>query len=486
MSTDATHDIIIIGAGVGGLCAAIRLRSAGHRVTVIERRHTVGGKLNTYERDGFRFDTGPSLLTLPGWFDEVFALAGTRLRDEVDLVELDPAYRYTWTDGSTLVLPAGRDAAVEAVEAFSPGEGRAFAAFADRAATIWSVAERTFFAGPMTNPLDLARRMKRPGDLVAIDAISTLASRARHTFRDPRLRQWAGRYATYSGSSPFRAPATLGCIPHLELALGCWHITGGLGSLATALALVAESVGVDIVTNHDVSRVEVSDDAVRSVVCADGTRHSADVVIANVDAEHLYADLLPSPKQLTRVRRATPSGSGYVVLAGVAGATEDLCHHNLWFSRSYEQEYGDLHAGRPAAEPTLYACVSSRTDPAAAPVGHENWFVLVNAPADGGAMPGYDTTIALALRDRVGLTDERILFTETISPADIAERYRATHGSIYGTSSDGRRAAFLRPANRGPCRGLYLVGGSSHPGGGLPLVAASARIVADLVRDDLT
>jgi phytoene desaturase len=478
-------DVVVVGGGVGGLCAAIRLQAVGHRVTLLERNEAVGGKLAVRERGGFTFDIGPSLLTMPRWFDEVFRLAGTSITDELDLVRLNPQFRYSWPDGSTLTIPDGVDAAADAVEQFAPGEGAAFRRFLSQAQTIWHVSERTFFTGPMESPLALMRRMRSPRDLVAIDALRTLAARASSTFRDPRLVQWVGRYATYSGSSPFRAPATLGCIPHLELAHGAWYPRGGLGMLRDALVRAASAIGVCVRTGADVAAITQHEQRVTGVRLTDGAQLAASIVVANVDAEHLYADLSPDATRLTRVRRAQPSGSGFIVLLGMRGTTPHLAHHNVWFSPSYRDEYRDLHAGRVARVPTLYACVSSVTDPTQAPAGHENWFVLVNTPPDAGHLPGYDRTVLERVGSVTGLAADRIAFSEVITPADIESRYRARHGSIYGTSSDGRRAAFARPGNRGPIEGLYLVGGTSHPGGGLPLVAASARIVANLIADDV-
>jgi phytoene desaturase len=477
-------DAVVVGGGVGGLCAAIRLRAAGHRVTLLERNDVVGGKLAVLERDGFTFDVGPSLLTMPQWFDEVFHLSGTSIADALDLVRLDPQFRYSWTDGSSLTMPDGVDAATDAVEQFAPGEGAAFRQFLLRARTIWDVSERTFFAGPMESPLALMRRMRSPRDLVDIDAIRTLAARASSTFRDPRLVQWVSRYASYSGSSPFRAPATLGCIPHIELAHGAWYPRGGLGMLRDALVRAAESIGVEIRTGADVAAITQHDRRVTGVRLSDNAEIATSIVVANVDAEHLYADLSPDAARLRRVQRAQPSGSGFIVMVGVRGVTPNLAHHNVWFSPSYRDEYHDLHAGRAPATPTLYACVSSITDPTQAPDGHENWFVLVNTPPDVGHLIGYDETVLERVAVATGLAADRIVFTDVVTPADIESRYRVRHGSIYGTSSDGRRAAFARPGNRGPIKGLYLVGGTSHPGGGLPLVAASARIVANLIAED--
>ncbi len=485
-------DVVVVGGGVGGLCTAIRCAAAGHQVTVLERNEIVGGKLGVHRRDGFSFDTGPSLLTLPHVFDEVLHLAGTTLAAELDLVRLDPQVRYHWPDGAVLDAsddPAGTEAAFER---FALGAGARWRAFDDRARSIWTVAERTFLAGAMDSPRQLLSRLRSPRDLFAIDPLRTLQRAAAADFDDVRLQQWAGRYATYSGSSPYRAPATLSCIEHVESAYGAWYPMGGLGRLRDALVAAAERVGVVLRTGAEVVTIEADDRQVRGVrLAGESAVLAADVVVANVDAVHLYRDLLPDRRVLRRVRRARPSGSGFVVLAGVRGRTDvagGLAHHNVWFSPSYRREYDALDAGRPSDDPTIYACVSSMTDGSQAPTGDENWFVLVNTPPGGSwhdaATADYCDLVLRRLAERGVDLRARLAFTDTITPADLASRYRAEGGSIYGTSSDGRRAAFVRPGNRGPRRGLYLVGGSSHPGGGLPLVAISGRIVAELVAED--
>jgi phytoene desaturase len=477
--------VVVIGGGIGGLAAAIRLRAAGMDVTLLERNDVVGGKVAVLRHDGYTFDVGPSLVTLPHLLDDVMRCAGTTLADEVELTRLDPQFRYHWPDGSSLTVPDAVDARVAAFEAMSPGAGDAWRRFDDHGRRIWDVSERTFLAGPMTNPVSLVRRMRSPRDLVAIDARRTLDAAAGAFFDDPRLRQWAGRYATYSGSSPFRAPATLACIPHVEARHGCWHPAGGVGAVRDAFERVARRLGVDVRTGAEVDHVEATGSAVTSVRLADGTTLRTDTVVANVDAEHLYADLLPDARALARVRRADRSTSGFVVCVAARGTTRDLTHHTVWFSGDARAEFEALGAGRLAPEPTVYACVSSVTDATQAPAGCENWFLLVNTP------PGVDVdrdAYAGVVLDRLSAAGidlrPRAEHVSTLTPTDIAERSRAPGGAIYGTSSNGRRAAFVRPANRGARRGLYLVGGSSHPGGGIPLVVTSARIVADLVLRD--
>ncbi len=487
---DRGRRVVVVGGGVGGLACAIRLRAAGHDVALFERNDVVGGKLTSLERDGFTFDLGPSLLTLPHLFDELFQLAGTSLDEELDLQRLDPQFNYHWRDGSSLVVHDDRDRTAAAFDEFAPGAGAQWLRFDTKGARIWEVSQRTFFAGPMSNPLALARRMRSPRDLFTIDPLRSLHRAADACFDDHRLVQWAGRYATYSGSSPYEAPATLTCIPHIEAEYGCWYPTGGLGALRDALARVAGQIGVRINTNREVREILVSGDRVIGVLITrrsdDSLREiEADVVVANVDAEHLYRDLVPDDIALRNVERAERSTSGFVVCAGVRGTTPGIGHHNIWFSDGYEREFGQLVTGQLADDPTIYGCVSSVTDPSQAPPGHENWYLLVNAPA-GVSVDG-DAYATLVL-DRLAAAGvdlrERLLFLETMTPANIAERFRSPGGAIYGTSSNGRRAAFLRPGNRGARTGLYLVGGSSHPGGGLPLVTTSARIVADMVDQD--
>jgi phytoene desaturase len=477
--------VVIVGGGVGGLTAAIRLRAAGHTVTIFERNDVAGGKLATFERDGFTFDIGPSLLTLPHVFDEVLALAGTSLEAELDLVRLDPQFRYHWRNGGQLTVHDDADATAAAFDTFAPGSGDAWRGFNEHGRKIWEVAERTFFAGPMDNPVALLKRMQSPKDLATIDALRTLNDAARATFDSPELQQWANRYATYSGSSPVPASATLACIPHIEAEYGCWYPMGGLGALRAALVRVAIEQGVTIKTACDVAQITTQGQVVTGVKLADGTTTAADIVIANVDAEHLYGDLVDDERALKQVRKAGRSTSGFALCIGVSETTEGLGHHNIWFSDNYAQEFRELDGGQLATDPTIYGCVSSVTDSSQAPANSENWFLLVNTPpgADIDAPAYRDLVLERLAAHGVDLRD-RMQFCARLTPADIESFYRSPGGAIYGTASNGKQAAFARPANRGTKGGLYLVGGSSHPGGGLPLVATSAKIVCEMIAQD--
>jgi phytoene desaturase len=493
-------DVVVVGAGVGGLAAAIRLAAAGHEVVVLERLDGVGGKLAERSAAGFTWETGPSLLTMPEVFVDVAASAGQDLRDHIELVRLDPVCRYRFADGSGFDHRASLDDAAEAAEALSPGGGAEWRRFMAHAASVWGVAERTFFAGPMSSPRQLLRRMRSPRDLLAIDPLRTLHRRAQASFTDPRLVQYVDRYATYSGSSPFAAPATLSCIAHIEQDGGAWYVRGGLARLAGALRTIAEGAGATIRTGCDVASVTRSGDRATGVVLADGEHIRADAVVADADALHLYRDLLPHGRALRRAEAAPRSSSGFALLLGVEGRTDGLAHHNVSFSADQAAEFTALFDRHdPIVDPTVYVAASSVTDPTQAPAGCENWFVLVNAPsfstnhpsdADAhlveNAWAGYGDHLLEVMARRGWDLSGRIVHREEIRPVDIARRYRTPGGAIYGTSSNGPMAAFLRPGNRGPLDGLYLCGGSSHPGGGLPLVAISGRIAAELCAADLS
>ncbi|MGH8884593.1 MAG: phytoene desaturase family protein [Egibacteraceae bacterium] len=482
--------IVVIGAGVGGLAAAARLAAAGHDVTVCEQAERVGGKLGLLERDGFRFDTGPSLLTMPHVLAEVFAATGDPLEQVLDVQPVEPIAHYRFADGTELdtsadprVMEANLDAAL------GPGTGADWARLMARAERIWQAVREPFLESPLGGPAALLRLSTRVNDLVAVAPLRTLRGLGRTELRDERLRMLLDRYATYAGSDPRHAPAALATVPYVEQAFGAWYVRGGLYRIAEALSDRAEERGAKVRTCADVARVEVSGDRVAGVRLTTGERLAADAVVANTDAAHLYTDLLPSAERARRrLARTTPSLSGFVVLLGVRGRTPGLAHHTVLFPADYDAEFDAIFGPRPqpVPDPTLYVAVPG--DPAVAPPGHEAWFVLVNAPGDQAGVSWTAETSAryadhlldlLAARG-LDLTG-RVCFREIRSPADLARRTRAVGGAIYGTSSNGPRAAFLRPPNRGPVQGLFLVGGSSHPGGGLPLVLLSARIVADLI-----
>jgi phytoene desaturase len=483
--------VVVIGAGVGGLGAALRLVAAGCEVLVLEAADEIGGKLGIAASDGHVFDTGPSLLTMTFALEETFAAAGEDVADRLDLLPVQPLCRYRWHDGSTLDAHADAERMGAAIDALEPGGGERWQRLLAQGRRTWDISLPLFLSAPRGSPLDLARRSGRPIDPRDILAHTTLARYAAGAFRDPRLRQLVERYATYSGADPARAPATLAVIPYAESAYGAWHPRGGMHRIATALRDAIVERGGEVRTGARVTRILQEGGRAVGVALADGTTEPADAVVANADAAAVYGDLLDAPAEARRLAAAPASLSGFVLMLGVEGRTPDLAHHNIWFPRDYRAEFADVFDDpQPPNDPTIYLCNPAATDPSCAPDGCESWFVLVNAPRHGPvdwdrAGERYQERILDRL-DALGLDARRrarVVLRQT--PADLERRTGAPGGAIYGTASMGPRAAFLRPRNASPVlQRLYLASGSAHPGGGLPLVLLSGAIAADLVRRD--
>ena len=482
--------IVVIGAGMGGMSAAARLAVKGHDVTIAEQGSTYGGKLARYERDGFVFDTGPSLFTLPAVYRDLFLKTGGALEDSVDLQPLDTAFGYRFPDGSSLDVPGVDPGRIARAMGDQLGGSAAedWRGLMERAAEVWRITRGPFIQSPLAGASTLLRLATDPREVKAVAPFRSLRDLGRRHLRDPRQVMLLDRYATYQGSDPRRAPAALMTVPYVEQAFGAWHLGGGVATLADALAARCAERGVAMRFGADVARVRTSSSGVTGVALADGEFLPADIIVANCDATRLYADLVDDDRgraALRRVRRATPSLSGFVLLLAVRGRTEGLRHHNVWFPADYDAEFDDVFGGRPVRDPTVYVCVPD--DPRMRPDDeHESWFVLVNAPSVGhvdwnAIRESYADHVLEVMARRGHDIRDRIMWREVQTPADLDARVRAPGGAIYGTSSNGVRAAFLRPANVSPVPGLFLVGGSSHPGGGLPLVGISAEIVAEAI-----
>jgi phytoene desaturase len=501
--------VVVVGAGMAGLATAARLATLGHDVVICEQSSTWGGKLGTLRREGFTFDTGPSLLTLPAVYRDLFVKTGKPLEDSVELVQVDPVTRYRFPaveghDVTWLDLPnASRPRLHRALdETLGAGAGADWDRFLDRAHAIWQVTRGPILESPHAGGRDLLRLARRTSDVRTVAPWQTLRGLGRSYLGDPRLRMFLDRYATYTGSDPRRAPAALSVVPYVEQTFGAWYVPGGLRRLGEAVLERAELRGARLRTGAAVAEVVVEAGRATGVRLADGEPLGADVVIANADAAHLYDDLLPHSVAGTarrRLHRATPSLSGFVLLLALRGRTPGLAHHTVLFPDDqavYDEEFDSVfgsrgHEARPVDDPTVY--VSAPDDPALRPDDdHEGLFVLVNAARHGHGPDSLDWDapgLATSYADRVldvmaerGLdVRDRVLWREVRTPADLERATRSPGGAIYGTSSNGARAAFLRPANASPVAGLFLVGGSAHPGGGLPLVGLSAAIVAGLV-----
>ncbi len=496
-------EVVVIGAGVGGLAAAIRAASLGHHVRVIECLERVGGKLNLLELDGFRFDTGPSLVTLPWVFEELFAAAGEKLKNYLELVRLEPVCRYQFADGTGFDAFADLPRMMDSLEAFSLGAGEDFNAFFGHAARAWRGSRKPFLESAIASPWDFVKNGVPWMDLTALLPIPNLHGLAKRYFRDPRMQQFIGRYATYTGSSPYLAPGTLSTVLYSEYAYGAWYVKGGLYQIGVALEKLARKLGVQFEFGVGVSKILLEDATdvvmpdrkrfeVEGVQLEDGRKLLADAVICNADAAHLYTDLLEKDFD-PRHKKLEPSLSGFVMLLGLEGQTPNLGHHNIFFSKNYPLEFKQIFEDLQAVtDPTIYVTISSKSDPSQAPKGMENWFVLVNAPPTGRVnwqeyAEGYSNLILEKLAGYGVDIRERIRVKQIMTPSDLETRYRAFRGGIYGTSSNSINSAFLRPQNRSKkLRGLYLASGSAHPGGGLPLVMLSGKLAVEMMTEDFT
>ncbi|MBZ0295232.1 MAG: phytoene desaturase, partial [Anaerolineae bacterium] len=370
--------VVVIGGGIGGLSAAIRLAAAGQSVTLLEQNSTVGGKMSQVCADGFRWDTGPSVITMRPVLEDLFAAAGRKLEDYLTLLPMEPLTRYFYPDG--VVLDASRDLSKMAaqIEALDGRDVEGYLAYLAYAARLHRITGPVFIYDQPPTLRSFAR--VSPLDALKVDAWRTMDGAIKSFVRSPHLRQLLGRFATYVGASPYRAPATLNVIAHVEMTGGVWYPQGGVYRIAEALARLARELGVDIRTGCPVRQINTDAHArVQGVTLADGTTMSAQAVIANVDVATVYERLLPGLSPRPEVE---PSCSGFIMLLGIEGQHPQLAHHNIFFSSDYPAEFKAIfEQGKPPDEPTIYIAITSKSDPHDAPPGCENWFVLVNAPA---------------------------------------------------------------------------------------------------------
>lgn len=495
-------DVLVIGAGIGGLSAAIRLAAQGRGVLVLERNPSVGGKMAEVREGGFRWDTGPSVVTMRPVLEDLFAAAGRRLEDYLDLVPVEPLTRYFYPDGARLDLCRDLPRTLEGIARFERRDVEGYLAFLAEAARLERISAPVFTHGPPPSLASLGRLPLAEALRAAPFALQTLDALIRRRVRSPELRQVLGRFATYVGSSPYRASAMLTVIAHVELSAGAWYPRGGVHAIARALEQLAGEVGVEVRTGVEVVSIACSQKTrsgrrpkfkASGVVLADGTRLPAVVVIANADVATVYERLLPPERpfrrRLARLERKEPSCSGFALLLGVEGQHPALAHHNVFFSADYPGEFEQIfRRGLPPDDPTIYLAITSRTDAGHAPPGCENWSVLVNVPAADNRFDWarrsdeYAGLVLERLAERGFEVRDRLRVRKVIAPPDLERMSGARRGALYGVSFNGLLAAFKRPGNRCPeVDGLYFVGGTTHPGGGVPLVILSGRLVAGMV-----
>jgi 1-hydroxycarotenoid 3,4-desaturase len=486
------HRVVVIGAGIGGLVAALDLAVAGCAVTVLERQPEPGGKMRCLLVGGTPIDAGPTVFTMRWVFEEVFANAGACLADHVGLRPANILARHAWDGGGRLDLFADLQASAAAIGAFAgAAEAAGFLAFSQASRRIYDTLEKPFLRGTRPTPLSLVRSAGI-ADMLAISPFDTLMRALGRHFSDPRLRQLFGRYATYCGSSPYLAPATLMLVAHVERD-GVWLVDGGMHALARALASLAAAHGVQFHYQADVDRIELAAGRVQAAVVRNGARFPADAIVLNADPAALPAGCFGAAVAgAVRLAPATRSLSAVTWALRAHASGFPLSRHNVFFSADYAAEFADLFDRRnlPRA-PTVYLCAQDRADDGPSPSGDERLLCLVNAPATGDTHQFSPAEIdacadrSFSLLARCGLHVRRMPGASvTTAPHQFNALFPATGGALYGPAVHGPMATFRRPGSRTKLPGLYLAGGGTHPGAGVPMAALSGRLAAASVIAD--
>ena len=484
--------VVVIGAGMGGLASAIRLAVAGARVTLLEMSGTPGGKMRAVDSAAGPVDAGPTVLTMRHQFDALFALAGQRLEDHVGVFPEPILARHWWLDGKTLDLFDNTEASIEAIrDAFGTTEADAFRAFDRDARKLFGVFEHPMMETPApTLPGMAGVVMRRPSVLTAMAPHLSLASALKRRFSSPHLRQLFGRYATYVGGTPRGAPAILQLIWQAE-ASGVWRVEGGMHNLARALADLASSLGVRIHYDAKVTRIERQNGRAQAAHTADGQKHTGEAILFNGDPRALEIGLLGDGVS----HAVDPSGttprslSARVWSFAATPAGADLIHHNVFFGKDPDEEFGPIKSGQPPTDPTLYICAQDRGAHMPPPDGLERFEIIENAAPTDRMEEKEKNACRTRVFDRLahyGLTfTPRPLETALTTPSEFNALFPGSLGSLYGLSPEGMTAAFKRPTARSKIAGLYLAGGGTHPGAGIAMAALSGKHAAAAIGTDL-
>ena len=491
----------VVGGGLGGLAAACTLAARGHRVVLFEKNDWVGGKAAQWEEAGYRFDMGPTILTVPTVLRRIFAEAGRDLDQALDLRRLDPQWRCFFDDGSVLDLTENTGKMTANLDAFSPGNAQGYRDFLKMSEGLHDVSQKFFFwrsVEDLWDTMDFKKNMDLDTlrDVLSLKMGSSVAKQIRKKVPDARVAQMLDHFVQYVGSSPYNSPAVLCSIGHMQTDGGVWYPMGGTRAVPVALAKLADELGVETRLSTGIQRIMSDRGQVSAVETEAGEIVPLSALVSNMDSVRTYRELVggkPAASFNKRWKRE-PACSGVVLYLGLDRAYDHLLHHDFVFSRDPEEEFDWIYnKGEPAPDPTCYIAATSRTEPGVAPPGGEALYVLVHTPYlrphhDWSAMlPGYRRVILDKLARCAGMPDleSRIVVERTLTPADIHERYRVLNGAIYGLASHGKYLGAFKPGNRSrDLDGLYLAGGAAHPGPGMPMVLMSGWIAADSLDHD--
>ena len=480
---------IVIGAGIAGIASAIRLAVKGYQVEVFEANDRAGGKLTEIEGDGFRFDAGPSLFTMPQYVDELFTLAGKDPSKYLQYKKLELVCKYFYQDGSVINAWADEDKFVEEIEDNTSDSGLSVSRFLKKSSQIYQITHHIFLEKSLHRISSYLNKQTVSSILkfLRIDPFRSMNAANSSFFKDSKTVRLFNRYATYNGSDPYQAPATLNIIPHLEHHFGAYFPDEGMYSITKSLVKLADELGVRFYYNKQVD--EILEDRIGITGIRIGPEMiPADLLVSNMDIWFTYKRLLPKREMPVRIVKQERSSSALIFYWGIKSTFDQLALHNIFFTEDYREEFRHIWQEKDVYnDPTIYINISSKLKPDDAPPGCENWFVMINVPSNSGQ--DWDECIAEARRNIIKKISDRlgqdigklICFERILDPRSIEANTSSYQGSLYGSSSNNRFAAFVRHPNFSKIKGLYLVGGSVHPGGGIPLALLSARIVDGMV-----
>jgi phytoene desaturase len=481
---------IIVGSGIAGLAAAIRLQNKGYTVQVLEKNAYPGGKLTQITGNGFRFDAGPSLFTMPNLVTELFDLSGKKSSDYFNFERLDVLCNYFYEDGTQIVASSDIDTFAAEMEQKTTDSAEKVKKHLEKSAFIYDVTKEQF----LNKSLHKITSFLSFSTLVSViklpflNIFSSMNQVNEGAFSDSKTIRLFNRYATYNGSNPYKAPGILNIIPHLEFGLGAYLPKGGMHEITNSLVKLAKEIGVEFHFNQEATAIETKNNLVKSVTTTD-RNFTADVIVCNADIHTVYEKLIPSAKKLKEVDKQERSSSALIFYWGIDKEFPKLDVHNIMFTEDYKAEFDHIFESKTIYEdPTIYINITSKKSKEDAPKGKENWFVMINVPSVYGQ--DWDSMIAQARKNilnkisrNLGEDIEKLIqFEEQLTPQLIQDKTYSYKGSLYGTSSNNRFAAFFRHKNfSSQYKNLYFCGGSVHPGGGIPLALLSAKIIDEFV-----